>query len=81
MTFEMTQVDRRVCHSQRTSFRMHLLRLPRSVIARCPRGRTFVSSGVHPVRYRVANRLDYESLSLLQFGLLIAWSTCTKRLS
>lgn len=29
----------------------------------CPRGRTFVSSGVHPMRQGVANRKDYELLA------------------
>lgn len=44
----------------------------------CPRGRTFVSSGVHTSHHGAANRLDYELLCLLQFGLLIAWSTRAK---
>lgn len=34
----------------------------------CPRGRTFVSSGVHPMLYGVANHLDCELPCLVQFG-------------
>jgi hypothetical protein len=29
----------------------------------CPRGRTFVSTGVHPMWHGVANRMDYELLA------------------
>ena len=38
-------------------------RVPKAANVSCPRGRTFVSSGVHPMRHGLANRMDYELLA------------------